>query len=161
MAGALLGRRHLCPLRPMVTPLPSFLPLSFIPSSLCLPSGPLLSGALLQGSLEDDKDKSEGRLLHLWRGFPGARRGTTLPPEALCPPHPEPIFAKMQTSQALLAQQERICLQYCRPGFDPWVGRIPLEEEMATQSSNLAWKIPRTEEPGGLQSVGSQSDRME
>ena len=40
MAGALLGRRHLCPLRPMVTPLPSFLPLSFIPSSLCLPSGP-------------------------------------------------------------------------------------------------------------------------
>ena len=29
-----------------------------------------------------------------------------------------------------------------------------LEEEMATHSSILAWKIPWTEEPGGLQSVG-------
>ena len=30
----------------------------------------------------------------------------------------------------------------------------PLEKEMATHSSILAWKISRTEEPGGLQSVG-------
>ena len=30
----------------------------------------------------------------------------------------------------------------------------PLEEGMATHSSILAWKIPRTEEPGGLQSMG-------
>ena len=61
-------------------------------------------------------------------------------------------------------------------GFDPWVrehllekemathssilaGRIPwtgaLEKETATHSSVLAWRIPGTEEPGGLQSVGS------
>ena len=33
----------------------------------------------------------------------------------------------------------------------------PLEEEMATHFSILAWKIPWTEEPGGLQSIGSQS----
>ena len=33
----------------------------------------------------------------------------------------------------------------------------PLEKEMATQSSILAWRIPWTEEPGGLQSTGSQS----
>ena len=33
----------------------------------------------------------------------------------------------------------------------------PLEEEMATQSSLLAWRIPWTEESGGLQSTGSQS----
>ena len=33
----------------------------------------------------------------------------------------------------------------------------PLEKEMATHSSILAWEIPRTEEPGGLQSLGSQS----
>ena len=33
----------------------------------------------------------------------------------------------------------------------------PLEEEMATRSSILAWRIPWTEEPGGLQSTGSQS----
>ena len=32
----------------------------------------------------------------------------------------------------------------------------PLEKEMATPSSTLAWKIPWTEEPGGLQSMGSQ-----
>ena len=32
----------------------------------------------------------------------------------------------------------------------------PLEKEMATDSSILAWRIPWTEEPGGLQSVGSQ-----
>ena len=31
----------------------------------------------------------------------------------------------------------------------------PLEKEMATHSSILAWKIPRTEEPGWLQSMGS------
>ena len=33
----------------------------------------------------------------------------------------------------------------------------PLEKEMATHSSILAWRIPWTEEPGGLQSMGSQS----
>jgi len=32
----------------------------------------------------------------------------------------------------------------------------PLKEEMATHSSSLAWKIPWTEEPGGLQSMESQ-----
>ena len=33
----------------------------------------------------------------------------------------------------------------------------PLEKEMATHSSTLAWKIPWMEEPGGLQSMGLQS----
>ena len=33
----------------------------------------------------------------------------------------------------------------------------PLEKEMATCSSVLAWEIPRTEEPGGLQSMGSDT----
>ena len=45
----------------------------------------------------------------------------------------------------------------CR--LDPWVGKIPLEWEAATHSSILAWRIPWTEEPGGLQSVGSQRVR--
>ena len=35
----------------------------------------------------------------------------------------------------------------------------PLEEEMATHSSILAWKNPWTEEPGGLQSMESQRVR--
>ena len=43
---------------------------------------------------------------------------------------------------------------------DTWVGSLdqenPLEKEMATHSSILAWKIPWTEEPGGLQSMGLQ-----
>ena len=37
-----------------------------------------------------------------------------------------------------------------------WGWKDPLEEETATHSSILAWKIPWTEEPGRLQSVGSQ-----
>ena len=36
----------------------------------------------------------------------------------------------------------------------------PMEKEMETHSSILAWKIPRTEEPGRLQSVGSQESDM-
>ena len=43
---------------------------------------------------------------------------------------------------------------------ETWVQSLgqedPLEKEMATHSSILAWKIPWTEEPGGLQSIGSQ-----
>ena len=38
-------------------------------------------------------------------------------------------------------------------------GEDSLEEEMATQSSILAWEIPGTEEPGGLQSRGLQRVR--
>ena len=38
-------------------------------------------------------------------------------------------------------------------------GEDPLEKEMATHSSTLAWKIPRTEEPGRLQSMGLQRVR--
>ena len=43
---------------------------------------------------------------------------------------------------------------------ETWVQSLgwedPLEKEMETHSSTLAWKIPRTEEPGRLQSMGSQ-----
>ena len=37
----------------------------------------------------------------------------------------------------------------------------PLEDGVATHSSILAWRIPWTEEPGGLQDMGSQRDRDE
>ena len=43
--------------------------------------------------------------------------------------------------------------------MDPWVGKIPLEKEMPTHSSILAYKIPRTEESGGMQSMGLQGVR--
>ena len=42
------------------------------------------------------------------------------------------------------------------PGLIPRLGRSP-GEEMATHSSILAWRIPWTEEPSGLQSMGLQS----
>ena len=41
-------------------------------------------------------------------------------------------------------------------GFSPWVGKIPLEKGMATHSSILAWRIPWTEKPDGLPSMGLQ-----
>jgi len=44
---------------------------------------------------------------------------------------------------------------------EPWVRVLgcedPLEKEIATQSSSLSGRNPRTEEPGGLQSKGSQT----
>ena len=47
--------------------------------------------------------------------------------------------------------------------WETWVHSLgwedPLEKEMATHSSTLAWKIPWIEEPGRLQSMGSQSVR--
>ena len=48
---------------------------------------------------------------------------------------------------------------------ETWVRSLsrenPLEEEMATHSSILAWEIPLTEEPGGLQSMVSQKSQMQ
>jgi len=43
-----------------------------------------------------------------------------------------------------------------RPRFDPWIGKIPWRREWQTHCSVLAWRIPWTEEPGGLSSIGSQ-----
>ena len=46
---------------------------------------------------------------------------------------------------------------------ETWVQSLgwedPLEKDMATRSSILAWRIPWTEETGGLQSMGSQRVR--
>ena len=46
---------------------------------------------------------------------------------------------------------------------ETWVQSLsqanPLEKGMATHSSILAWRIPWTEEPGGLQSMGSQKSQ--
>ena len=41
----------------------------------------------------------------------------------------------------------------CRLG--PWVGKMPWRRAWQPHSSVLAWRIPRTEEPNGLQSIGS------
>ena len=60
-------------------------------------------------------------------------------------------FQVAQTVKNLPAMQET---QVPSLGWDN-----PLEKEMATHSSTLAWGIPRTEEPGRPQSVGSQRVR--
>ena len=47
--------------------------------------------------------------------------------------------------------------------WEAWVRSLswedPLEKEMATHSSILAWKTPRTEEPDSIQTMGSQKSR--
>ena len=53
-----------------------------------------------------------------------------------------------QRLKHLLAMQETWVRSLCQED--------PLEKEMATYSSTLAWRIPWTEDPGGLQSTGSQ-----
>ena len=58
--------------------------------------------------------------------------------------------------------QTVICLQCGRPRFKPWVKEDPLEKELATHSSILAWRIPWTEESGRLQFIGhKESDTTE
>ena len=68
-------------------------------------------------------------------------------------------YSKSQAS--LVAQGYRICL----PVQETWVPSLaqedPLEEEMATHSSILAWEILRTEEPGRLQSMGSRKSQVQ
>ena len=56
--------------------------------------------------------------------------------------------------------KESAC-QSRRLGFDLWVGKIPLKTGMVTHSSILAWRIPWTEESGGLQSMGSESGEVQ
>ena len=52
-------------------------------------------------------------------------------------------------------------VKHLPPMQETWVPSLgledPLEKEVATYSSILAWRIPWMEEPGGLQSMGSQS----
>ena len=55
---------------------------------------------------------------------------------------------------AMVAQTAKCLPAMCETRFDPRVGKIPLEREMAIHSSTLAWKIPWMGEPGRLQSMG-------
>ena len=63
---------------------------------------------------------------------------------------------KLKDAYSLVAQR----LKRLPAIQETWVQSLgqedPLEKEMATHSSILAWRIPWTEEPGGLQSTGSQ-----
>ena len=89
------------------------------------------------------------------------------PRHKAAPPQPGPLLspqigrwtANHRASQGALVVKEpaRQCRRHRRCGFNPWVGKAPLEEDVATHSSVLAWEIPtRTGEPSGLQSKGSR-----
>ena len=69
-----------------------------------------------------------------------------------------PLSEMCPTHASLVAQTEK-CLPTMRETQVRFLGwEDPVEKEMAIHSSILAWRIPRTEEPDGLQSMGSQRD---
>ena len=68
----------------------------------------------------------------------------------------KPIGLNSGSWASLVAQAVK-CLHATRETWVQYLGwEDPLEKEMATHSSTLAWKIPWTEKPGGLQSLRSQ-----
>ena len=60
------------------------------------------------------------------------------------------------TRASLVAQSVKNLPAVQETWFQPLSWEDPLEKEMATHSSILTWEMPWTEEPGGLQSMGSQ-----
>ena len=98
--------------------------------------GPPVLGTYVTGSLTADE---EGERLQRSR----SPASFFLRPDLLDGPH-----------SSLVDQR---CLPAIRETRVRSLGREePLEQEMATHSKILAWRIPRTEKPGGLQSMGSQ-----
>ena len=60
------------------------------------------------------------------------------------------------TSASFVAQMVKHLPAMLKTWVQSLGGEDPLEKEMATHFSTLAWEIPWTEEPGGLQSMGSK-----
>ena len=70
----------------------------------------------------------------------------------------QPLYIYRMTS--LVAQTVKsVCLQCGRPGLDPWVRKIPWRRRWQPTPVLLPGKIPWVEEPGRLQSTGSQRVR--
>ena len=66
------------------------------------------------------------------------------------------IFLNSTLGTSLVAQRVKRLPAMWETSVRPLGLEDPVEKEMATHSSILAWRIPWTEEPGGLQSMGSQ-----
>ena len=97
-------------------------------------------------------------LFSLWKGEP-AGRGCCL---SLSCPFPSSFMESMVGLRASLAAQMVNNLPPMQETWGRSLGREdPLEKGMALRSSVLAWRIPWTEEPGGLQSMGSQGVRRD
>ena len=124
--------------------------------------------------------QEQGALGREWPDFPGERLYLEGAPQLGGQEEREPArgLSKLigrQRPLGLIPSAPRIHVQHCAfiassPGgsrskdclrsrrcrkFAPWVEKIPLGKEMATHSSVPAWRIPGTEESGGLQPVGS------
>ena len=77
------------------------------------------------------------------------------------------IFPTQELNQGLLGSHIYVLVTQMVKNLpamqETWVLSVgqedPLEKEMATHSRILAWEVPWTEEPGGLQSMGSQRVR--
>ena len=74
--------------------------------------------------------------------------------------HLTTVSTKLRASQAaLVVKNPPVNAEDVRDmGVQSLGQEDPLEKEMAAHSSILAWRIPWTEEPGRLQSIGSESD---
>ena len=90
-------------------------------------------------------------------GFPKQEDWSVLPfpsTEDLPSPGIKPVSPTLQVNSLPLSH---LPVQETSAARVQFLGQEdPLEEDMATHSSILAWRIPRTEEPGGLESLGSQ-----
>ena len=71
-------------------------------------------------------------------------------------PHPQIYMMELLARASLVAQSVKNLPAVQETGVQSLGWEDPLEKEMASHSSILAWKISWTEEPGGLQSIGSQ-----
>ena len=81
-------------------------------------------------------------------GLESSSTGSSFPADSA---KPVPLAGTSQVAQTVKRLSTMRETQVRSPGWED-----PLQKEMATHSSTLAWKIPWTEEPGRLQSMGSQ-----
>ena len=70
-------------------------------------------------------------------------------------------FHSRAVKASLVAQAVKNLSAMQETWVQSWVWEDPLEKGMATHSNFLAWRIPWTEEPGELQSMGSQRVRYD
>ena len=103
-------------------------------------------------------------LLHFGSAATGARPKSLavyIPPALTLPPTILRSCCEMENSYWLESRGTSLVVQMVKrlsTRWETWVRALgwenPLEKEMAIHSSTIAWKIPWTEEPGGLQSMG-------
>ena len=114
---------------------------------------PLLQRDEIELHQKKREDRDGDRSQRLLKGL-ALRRGRPHP-STLRVPSPQGGFLGGSVSKESACDAETTC-QCRRSRFHPWVREDPLEKKMATHSRILAWKVPWTEEPDGLQSMRSQ-----